>query len=110
MAPVVSRFFFCEVFLPCHVPQKLGSFGAVTLEALDPSSAERFLQLVDERLGPQAEAKFFLVLLLGMEQKMSKVSVHPFSGCFVSFYSRNEYYIHRMDFVGLSWPLGSPRT
>ena len=32
-------------------------FGPIVwhlLEALDPSSAERFLQLVDERLGPQA--------------------------------------------------------
>jgi hypothetical protein len=31
-----------------------GSIVGRLLEALDPSSAERFLQLVDERLGPQA--------------------------------------------------------
>ena len=31
-----------------------GSIVGRLLEALDPSSAERFLQLVDDRLGPQA--------------------------------------------------------
>ena len=54
LAPVVSRFF--------------GPIVWRLLEALDPSSAERFLQLVDERLGPQApNPSWWFCVLMGQK-------------------------------------------
>ena len=50
-------------------------FLAQCLEALDPTSAERFLQLVDERLGPQAARSILRLGGLGAWVKSIKLSM-----------------------------------